>query len=192
MERKNTVEYRIDESLHQEYEAIKTRFLAKDHILAIKECESKIFGLPDEEKLEVCGISGCRPLLYFADTYDQNAPGDHRIAGRHIPVQTSTGRSSVILVRSDYPTDYPPSFVCACKVCILFHELGHADDFYEGYNFKHTKMEYDPEAGEKYADAFAKERLKRIRCQKIVEGKESPATLWDWYSQVRYIGSFVG
>jgi hypothetical protein len=184
-------EFLIDESLSQEYESIKVRFLAKGHILAIKECESKVFSLPDEAKLEACGITGCRPLLYFADTNDQSAPGDHRIAGRHIPVQTSTDRSSVILMRSDYPAELPPPFVCASKVCVLYHELGHANDFYEGYNFQHSTMRYDPEAGEKYADAFAKERLKRLKCQKIVDGQQSPASLWDWYSQARYIGSHV-
>src|SRR5437588_9662320 len=139
MESKSPIEYMIDESLEQEYEVIKARFLAQGHILAIKDCESKIFCLPDDAKLEACGIIDCRVLLYYANTYDQNAPGDQHIAGRHIPVETSNGRSSVILTRSDYPEDQSPAFVCACKVCILYHELGHAHDFYEAYNFNHVK-----------------------------------------------------
>jgi hypothetical protein len=173
----------IPESLNQEYESIKARFLAKGHIFSIKECESTVFLLSDQEKLEACGIMGCKAITYYADTYDQNAPGELRTAGRHIGVQTEVGRSSVILMRRDYPAEYSPESVVAYKVCTLYHELGHADDFYEGINFRHAETQIDAEAAEKYADAFARERLKRIKCEKIVDGKTWPATLWDLYNQ---------
>jgi hypothetical protein len=141
--------------------------------------------------LNACGITDCRPLLYSVPTYDQSAPGNNQIGGRHIGVRTATGRSSVIVMRSDYPAELSPAFVCACTICILYHELGHAHDFREGFNFNHHSMQYDPEAGEKYADAFARERLKQIKCKKVVEEKDFSATLWQWYNQVRYIGNFV-
>lgn len=186
-------QFLIDESLNKEYDSIKKRFLAKGHILAIEECEGKLFTLSDEAQLEACGIKDCRPLSYRAETIDVSAPGDEEIGGRTIAVQTSTGRSSVILMKNDYSTDAPPAFVCACKICILHHELGHADDIdiHEGINFSHTLRRVDLEGAEKYADAFAKEKLKRIKCKKKADGKEYHATLWDFWRQVRHVGNYV-
>lgn len=170
------------ESMKQKYKAIKANFLAKDHILAIEECGSAIFTLPDEDKLKRLGIKG-RPLQFRSETFDQSAPPDEEIAGRHIGVEIDDGRLSVILMKSDYSAD--PAYVCALKICVLYHELGHANDFYEEINFRHSTMNCDTEASEKYADRFAKKRLKRIRCQ-----PDQPPTLWDFYEKLMYVGKY--
>lgn len=156
-----------------------------------KECEGKVFTLSDEAQLEACGITGCRPLPFVAEAVDASAPGAEEIGGRTIAAQTSAGRSCVILMRNDYPADAPPAFVCASRICILYHELGHVRDMREGINFNHATMAVDLEGAEKYADAFAKEKLKQIKCRKLVDGKEYPATLWEFWDQVRHIGNYV-
>ncbi|SRR5260370_9975041 len=184
-------EYQIDEGLRQEYEAIKGRYLAQGHIIAIKECATEVFDLPLGAMLEACGVTGCTPIEYLSPNYDAAAPGNDKIAGKMIGVETAKGRRAVILMRRDYPSEMHPAFVTACKVCVLYHELGHAHDFNEGINFRHRERGYNAEKAEAYADAFAQEKLKKIKCVKIVNGKKVPTTLWDWYRQSRYRGEFV-
>jgi hypothetical protein len=184
-------ELRVDEGLNEEYERIKRRFLAQGHILAIKECPAELFKLPPKEMLAASGITGCTVLEYTSDTIDSTRPANDRIGGRTVGVLDPEGqRRSVIFMRNDYPPEYSPALALVCKVCMLYHELGHADDFREGVNFQHEKGHYSAKRSEAYADDFAKRHLRRIRCIKVVDGQERRGTLWDWYREVRYVGEF--
>jgi hypothetical protein len=188
---KRVDEFLIPESLHQEYEQAKRQFLAKGYILTIKECPSELFKLPAREQLEACEVSGCTALQYMSDTYNVAEPANERIGGRMIPVEKESKRYSVIFIRSDYDPDVPAAQMIMSKFCILYHELGHAEDFYQGINYNHTKREFSVKKAEAYADDFAVRHLKRIKCEMLVEGKKRTTTLGDWYRQNRYRGVYI-
>jgi hypothetical protein len=184
--------FEIDKELMKaEFETAKARFSKEAHILAIKECGAEVFPLAEQQMLEAVGLEGCTALQYFADCYDQNAGTADQIAGRHIGVLTAMGRLSVILLRDQYVTRHSDAFVAAYKVCTLYHEVGHAEDFRRGINFNHTNKTTRPKEAEEFADSFAKRRLQHIKCHEMVKGEPPPPTLWDFYSSVRHKGSFV-
>src|SRR5262249_48225343 len=145
-----------------------------------------LFKLPPQEQLEACGISGCTALQYMSDTYDAAQPANERIGGRMIPVEKEGQRYSVIFMRNDYGPDLPVAQVVMTKFCILYHELGHAEDFYQGINYDHKKRECSIRKAEAYADDFAVKHLKKIKCEKVVQGKKRDTTLGDWYRENRY------
>jgi hypothetical protein len=141
--------------------------------------------------LEAVDLAGYTALQYLTDCYDQNARTADWIAGRHIGVLSAMGRGSVILIRDKYTTGHSDLFVAAYKVCILYHEAGHAEDFRRGLNFNHTDKKSRIKDAEEFADDFAKKRLQHIRCHPKITGEPPPPTLWDFYSSVIHKGSFV-
>jgi hypothetical protein len=183
-------EFRIPERLHEEYARVKKQFLRKGHILAIQECSSELFKLPPQQQLEVCGLLDCTALEYMSYTYDSVQPSNERIGGRMFPVEKKGKHYSVILIRDDYGPDITPAQVLMYKFCILYHELGHAEDFYQGVNYNHTKREVSIKQAEGYADDFAVKHLKRIKCEEIVQGKTKRPSLADWYRKHRYKGVY--
>jgi hypothetical protein len=178
--------------MEQEYKTAKERFSKQNHILAIKECGTEVFQMPDQEKLAAVGIADCTALLYMAKCYDERALGPEEIGGRMIPVRATSGKmAAVILMKNDFSEKYSPPEVAAFKVCFLYHEAGHADDFVKGVNFVHARMECRLKEAEEFADMFAKRRLQHIKCHEPVHGEPSPPTLWDLYDSLRHRGRFV-
>src|ERR1022692_3993050 len=86
--------WRFFEALSQEYEIVKSRYLAIGHILAIKDCATEVFTMSNEEKLKTCGLTACSTIEYTSDSYDKNSQAD-QIGGQHFGVMTSIGRLSV-------------------------------------------------------------------------------------------------
>jgi hypothetical protein len=178
----------VPESLPEEYEKIKRQFLARGHVLAIKECPAEVFKLSAQEQLEACELTGCTALQYLSDTHDAAEPANEHIGGRMVPVEKGGQRYSVIYMRNDYGPDVPAAQVIASKVCILYHELGHAEDLYQGINYNHKKRECSLKRAEAYANDFAERHLKRIKCERIVAGRKRETTLGDWFREHRYRG----
>jgi hypothetical protein len=184
-------ELRVPESLCEGYERTKKQFALKSHILAILECPADLFKLPEQEQLKACGLTGCTVLQYAHDAYDAVKPENERIGGRMVPVEKNGRRYAVILIRNDYEPDRSDAQVIMTKFCILYHELGHAEDLYQGINFDHKNKQCTIRQAEAYADDFAVRHLKRVKCEKIVAGKAHETTLGDWYRENRYRGLYV-
>jgi len=181
----------VPHNLSEDYEQVKKQFGAMSHILAIQECGADLFKLPAQEQLEACGIRGCTALQYAGDAYDATQPDIQRIGGRMIPVEKDGRRYAAVLVRSDYERSLPDAQVIMTKFCILYHELGHAEDFYQGINFNHKNKVCATKQAEAYADDFAVRHLKRIKCERIVKGITHKTTLGDWFRGKRYRGQYV-
>jgi hypothetical protein len=185
------VRFEVPENLQGQYERIRRRFARQGHILAILECPDSVFLLSDEQKLARYGLRDYTTLRYLAKTYDKNAPGDEQIAGRAVQLSGPKGRVSAIFLREQYQGFDNPTYFWVCKLGVLYHELGHADDFRQGINFNHRKMIYKPKEGEEYADRFAKKYLSRIPCVKFLDDKPEKSNLWEVYGAIRYQGKFA-
>ena len=89
-----------------------------------------------------------------------------------------TGRSSVILIQYEYADNEQANLL---RIAILYHELGHADDFKKGINFNHHTLTFHLPKAEEYADAFAKQYLQEFNVRK----GNAQFTIWDFYNERR-------
>lgn len=182
---------RLPDSFHGEFERIKARFLAKGHILAIKDCRPAFFKLPLQERLAACGLQEAIALDYLSDPAACAVPAGATRAGCMIPVAADGARSSVILILNQFPRHFDSKWVMLFRICVLYHELGRAEDLRCGACFDHSTQECRQKEADEYAAKFARRYLDDILCERTIEGKFEILTLWDWYAEVNYLGTFV-